>query len=250
MRPGRQDERKAARILERNRRVSVAFHASRTAQDQPFDQNRFGVDVRREDRAGNECQIGAAAFYQPGEIDAHAFVNSQRNFRKFLTDSKHQRSGDELRHRRCENDSDFPARRLAEVFDIVFRALDLPKYRARMLVEQGARGRTRDAARRAFEQRHIQFLFQLGDLLAQRRLRDPQFLRRTGQAARLDDRLKVRELVNLHRRPSHHRPRISNDIRLTYNDYTDIVFSKIGPSGLLSRVHNQEKTVPSRDRKI
>src|SRR5437868_13204198 len=55
-------------------------------------------------------------------------------------------------------------------------------------------------ARQSIEQLLVQFLFQLMDLLTERRLRDMLALRRVGEATLLRDRNKVPELMNFHRR--------------------------------------------------
>src|SRR5205823_14729850 len=55
-------------------------------------------------------------------------------------------------------------------------------------------------ARQSIEQLLVQFLFQLMDLLTERRLRDMLALRRIREAALLRDSDKVPELMNLHRR--------------------------------------------------
>ena len=53
---------------------------------------------------------------------------------------------------------------------------------------------------RAVSLRRRQFLFQLMDLLTERRLRDVLALRRVGEATLLRDSDKIPELMNFHRR--------------------------------------------------
>src|SRR6266699_49628 len=54
--------------------------------------------------------------------------------------------------------------------------------------------------RQSIEQLLVQFLFQLMDLLTERRLRDVLALRRIGEATLFRDSDKVPELMNFHRR--------------------------------------------------
>jgi hypothetical protein len=56
-----------------------------------------------------------------------------------------------------------------------------------------------DRARQSIEQLLVQFLFQLMDLLTERRLRDMFALRRVGEATLLGNSDKISELMNLHR---------------------------------------------------
>src|SRR5580692_9519765 len=67
-----------------------------------------------------------------------------------------------------------------------------------LLVEDFTGGRGADTPRAALKQRDAQSFLQLGDLLAQCRLRDMDDRSRPGKASGLDDFHEVAELTKLH----------------------------------------------------
>src|SRR6476469_3599481 len=79
--------------------------------------------------------------------------------------------------------------------------LDDPRQNLARVKKQSCAGFSKNhRARQSIEQLLVQFLFQLMDLLTERRLRYMLTLRRVGEATLLRDRDKVPELMNYHRR--------------------------------------------------
>lgn len=91
-----------------------------------------------------------------------------------------------------------PSTPLADRTGRALRLVDLDRDRARVLRVFASELRGHDAARRALEQLHAEMGFEPAQTLAQRGLRNPQDLRCAAQAAMVDQRHHVAQLLELH----------------------------------------------------
>ena len=94
----------------------------------------------------------------------------------------------------AEADANRPGRGLVIGPHILFRLAERRKHGAGMLVEPPAGRGQRDPARPSFEQLDAEIGFEGGDVVAQRRLRDVERLRRPRQHAGVGDGDEIPEL--------------------------------------------------------
>ena len=107
-------------------------------------------------------------------------------------------------------------------------AIDLQGHGARIGQQGLARVRQGGLALAAVEQHHIQLFFQVGDGVADHRLRAVQLARRMGEAARVDDGDKHAQLVERRLARFSHGNSLSKNSMLTIDIYT--VSSMVDPN--------------------
>ena len=110
------------------------------------------------------------------------------------------------------------------------RLVELAQHEPRVVVERKPVLGGRDAARGAVEQRLADLALELGELLAERGLRDEELPRRRGKAAAFDDLGEVAKLSQIHRSPPPRR--LPETISKTYTPCRKTVFLA-GPGAFL-----------------